>query len=516
VEAPELETDPYLKWVQDALTRQAPTDPRTADELIRLRELAAATEHDIAHSSLGRRRKRAGNRLSSGETMDREWVARWLSFDVDRLVEVDEPLPRPHPPNSVLLDHTTINLAATYIDHGQPPSPLGFLDLANFVNNRVLRDDLLGLGYRLGTGSFQRTMQDEVESPGRIDSAITAATLLSIRRLNSVDPLSTQERDGTAETWSTILGDAAPSTETMFAVPIEDALYYLNAPESRKEGGGDNLTAYLINRLFDTKPPSDPEERRRAVQAANCRALLNLEAARHLDVPYAGGITRLPMKRIMWQRGRQSDAVLSAVTRSDLRTVPILDGEYRKKVNASLAARQRSIVLPVFLAAVLARTNRLSEFYECTDDLRREAEPLRRRLAEIEEAFSSSANGEVKETQKLLTAFQDNSKWLRRTFWDVAPAASAVAGVVLTAATGEPAWLTAMVAMLKAGDTLKTRTWDRLANRVWRRHLWFVTELGGMSDSLVDVTPRLERLWGPHFGERFRERLDRLSALGTL
>jgi len=131
--------------------------------------------------------------------------------------------------------------------------------------------------------------KDEVRPLRRSDTAIIAATLLWIRKLSTTDPLSSQERSETTRTSSTTLGSAAPLLEKMFAVPLEGALYYLNAPESRdRREAGDNVSHFIINRLFDDEADLDPVEITRAVQAANCRSLLNLEAARHYHVPYAG------------------------------------------------------------------------------------------------------------------------------------------------------------------------------------------------------------------------------------
>ena len=314
---PELATDPYLRWIEDSLTTSAPPDLRDTADIKAIQKLVAETRHAIETGSSKPAEGAAGRHRE--ETMDPEWVARWLSFDVDHLVDVEEPSGRQNRKNSVLIDASTIGLAEEYVDRRYPPSPLGLLDLANLVNNRVLRENLVGLGHRLRTRTRFRTMQDGIAALSGRDSVITAAALLSIRRLNGIDPVAAWERKETARTWSAILGAEAPPAEDMFDVPIEDALYYLNAKEAQSPDGADNSTAYIINELFATEPASDPEVRLRAIQAANCRAVLNLEAARHFDLPYAGGLTRLPMKRILWLRGRRSDAVLSAVEPSDNR-----------------------------------------------------------------------------------------------------------------------------------------------------------------------------------------------------
>ena len=192
-----------------------------------------------------------------------------------------------------------------------------------------------------------------------------------------------------------------------------------------------------------------------------------------------------------------------------------LDDRYHRRVADALVANQQTIVLPVFLAAVLSRIDDLGQFYECADELREQAKPLRRRLVAIEQALDSTQPQD--EIRKLLEAFGEDTRLLRRTLWDLTPAASGVTGVVLTAATGQPLWLTAILAALAAGPAMGRQTWDRLANRVWRRDLWFVTELGQVSSELLDATPRLEELWGRHFHPgQFGARLDSLRALRTL
>jgi hypothetical protein len=250
-----------------------------------------------------------------------------------------------------------------------------------------------------------------------------------------------EQRAEVARTWSTILGNKAPSSKNMFEVRFEDALYYFNAIEYRD--GGDNTTPYLINELFAPAPRLRRGEQLDAVQAANCRALLNREAGRRYNIPYAGGITRVPIKRLLWQRGRQGDAMFTAIEKADLGTVRILDHAYQQRVADALIANQQRVVLPVFLAAVLSRIDHLNQFYECAEELRQQAKPLRRRLVAIEQALDSTQP--QREIRKLLTAFGDDSRLLRRTVWEVAPAAAAVTGVVLTAATGQPLWLTATV-----------------------------------------------------------------------
>jgi hypothetical protein len=521
--------DPFLSWVQAAIAAHGPGDPVAHDQLAELRELASEIENEITPlASSNPKEVSPGWFIQGVEAMDPRWLERWLTFDPDQGTGVRQQHPRrPDGHNAALIDNTTINLVAGYVEHQEPPSALGILDLANFVNNLILRDALVALDHPLGTRGRYRRIGEEIRSPGEAiipgdlrpsEKAILGAALLWIRQLARADTDTAIERTEATRTWSTILGNAAPSSKKMFDVRFEDALYYLNAIEYSDSPVGqppDNNTPSLINGLFTRAPHRRRGEQVAAVQAANCRALLNLEAGRRYNIPYAGGITRVPIKRLLWQRGRQGDATLAAIEKSDLGTVRILDDAYQRRVAAALVANQQTIVLPVFLAAVLSRIDHLNQFYECADELREQAKPLRRRLVAIEQALDSTQPQH--EIRKLLAAFGEDTRMLRRTLWDLAPAASAVTGVVLTAATAQPLLMTATLAALAAGPSMRPQTWDRLANRVWRRDLWFVTELGQVSSELVNATPRLEELWGRHFHPgRFGARLDSLRALGTL
>lgn len=238
-------------------------------------------------------RESGGEFIQTVKAVGADWLERWLTIDPDDGRDVGDQRPqRVDGPNSALIDNTTIDLVENYVEHQEPPSALGILDLANFVNNLVLRDNLVALDHRLGTRQAGRSIRQEIERPGRAlipgdlrpsQAAILGGALLWIRQLARADSDSAMERAEVARTWSTILGNKAPSSKNMFEVRFEDALYYLNAIEYRD--GGDNTTPYLINELFAPAPRLRRGEQLDAVQAANCRALLNLEAGRRYNIP---------------------------------------------------------------------------------------------------------------------------------------------------------------------------------------------------------------------------------------
>lgn len=106
--------------------------------------------------------------------MDPQWLARWLSFDPDLGTEVDQHPRQPIGHNAALIDNTTISLVAEHIENERPPNALGLLDLANFVNNLVLRDKLVALHHPLGSRSSGRSIRQEIRPPQRWRAEETA------------------------------------------------------------------------------------------------------------------------------------------------------------------------------------------------------------------------------------------------------------------------------------------------------------------------------------------------------
>ena len=309
-------------------------------------------------------------------------------------------------------------------------------------------------------------------------------------------------RSALADGWKLLVGSSAPPPGKQFGelswfseTAVEDLMFRIYYDERVTKGA--------------------VAARRRAIAQSNQRALFNLELSRILQIPYAGSICRLPVRKYLWEQGRWSDALLSSIPNSDLTSVTILDDAYRKRVAAILPHRESVVVLPVLLAAVLQRIDRLDQFEERLAELRKQAAPLRKRLSQIESGLHG--NRQEKEVKRLLDAFSDDVHVFRRTLSESIPYALAIAGIVLKAATGQPAWLTATLGVLAAPDKLSKRTFVRLRNRVVRRDLWFVTEIGSMASALLKPQSKLEKFWRPQrgvgFGSEFAKRLERISQL---
>jgi hypothetical protein len=510
--------DRVLQELRDLLA----TDARRVAEhaaVARVRELASRMERDTLERVEAQNSNisdESNTRRLDPQLLEQGWFERWLGEDVERKKGRFRDLP----PNTVLVDTTTLSFVQNCVEIGEPPSAVGVVDLGNFVENLILRDRIVALQYGLGSQLAQsrppaatQLMAERATFPGSLDKAVLAGALMWIYQLRSSGRSDAKERRAAVRAWNAILGPLFEPPDSMFAVPPEDALDYLQAYSDSLERSNLSLFSSLIYEQNHVDVPNT--WRQEAVQAINCRSLLNLEASRHLGIPYAAGVARTPMKRLHWVRGRRADAMIAELSDPDLTVRQVLDDAYEKRVEAAFSARQQKTALPVFLAAVLARIDRLDQFFDRVDDLRKQATPLRRRIVEIEQALAGSSR--QLEINRLFAAFNDDSSLLRRTTWDLLPFASAAAGVVLTAATAQPAWLTASLALLKAPGTLHSTTSRRVVNRLWHRDLWFVTKLATTSKELTAAIPKLEQLWGRHYLQTdFADRLNKLRNLETL
>jgi hypothetical protein len=93
----------------------------------------------------------------------------------------------------------------------------------------------------------------------------------------------------------------------------------------------------------------------------------------------------------------------------------------------------------------------------------------------------------------------------------------ATAGAVASAATAQSPWITAAIALIGVGGGISPRRIDAARNRLTRRHLWFITELGGLCRTNHDATPTLQRLWkAPRvqdFDDSFAEQFTTIQRL---
>jgi hypothetical protein len=188
-------------------------------------------------------------------------------------------------------------------------------------------------------------------------------------------------------------------------------------------------------------------------------------------------------------------------------------------VQQALVQHESPIVLPPLLAAVLGSINRLDEFDDRLLEVREKAAPLRRRIGEIEEALRGTDLAVSAKTERqLFAAFATDAKLFSSDLGSMWPTLTTTAGTITSATTGQSPWITGAMALLTAASTVSPQRINAVRDRLTRRHLWFVTELGGWCDSIHDATPQLRRLWRPaagaDFDHAFHEQLERVRRLG--
>lgn len=460
----------------------------------RLKQKARLTRHIdrvVKDYSLPDRQK---SWLSVEETKDaeevNEFVERWRSSVGN---------------NVVLLDETTIGVVEELIQGSRPLTPLGLLDLSTFVNNYVLRDRVMRTGdlgtARINEPPWTSLWSERVPYVKGLSDAVRQSTLTWLDSLRKGRNADQGMRVAVADGWKLLVGSSAPAASKQFG---ELSWFSKTTVEE------------LIERIYHNRiTKGDLSVRHIAIAQSNQRAVFNMELSRLLQIPYAGSICRLPVRKYLWEQGRWADALVSSIPDADITAVTVLDDAYRKRVSGILPTRESAVAVPVLLAAVLQRIDRLNQFEEGLAELRDKAAPLRKRLSELESGLAG--DNQSKEVTRLLAAFGDDVRVFRRTVSELTPLALTVAGIVLKAATGQPAWLTASLAALAAPDKISRRTFVRLWNRVVRRDLWFVTEIGAMSNAVLQSRSKLERLWRPEqgvgFGSEFAKRLERISEL---
>jgi hypothetical protein len=94
-----------------------------------------------------------------------------------------------------------------------------------------------------------------------------------------------------------------------------------------------------------------------------------------------------------------------------------------------------------------------------------------------------------KTERQLFAAFAADAKLFSSDLGSMWPTLTTTAGTITSATTGQSPWITGAMALLTAGSTVSPKRINAVRDRLTRRHLWFVTELGGWCDSIHDATP---------------------------
>lgn len=256
--------------------------------------------------------------------------------------------------------------------------------------------------------------------------------------------------------------------------------------------------------------PHDPQT---LILDNDIRALVYARLAQTLDsmladsensVRYTGGCLRSPM---LLARAKYADMCLQAAPSVE----EWLHGQWRMKYR-SVDCKVR---LPFWVGAILARCRGTrSAIPEEVARCREQAAQLRKRKAELETALRDSREGELKELADAVKGDTDElTKWVDDAVGVVSAGAAVIAeGVLKTHAPLVPTEIVkpaeeAAVMMGGAGWLKK------LALRLFRPHIYFVSTLASDAEVLRDSVVAAARLFGLG-GKVASEPLDFLTRLG--
>jgi hypothetical protein len=412
--------------------------------------------------------------------------------------------------NAALLDETTFYVARRLIRGELPLTPMTVMDLSTYVTAFVLREHVVRNKFRgtrpAGGPTEPTTAVDGVirDASTGSDNALWNARLWE-HRLRSGDPAEAPLADALLDGWRTLLGSATPELSQMF----------LDDPDPKRM-----TVAEVVNGLRldgSMTGAGSTQELTNAVAFSNLRGLYNLEFARDLGVPYAGSVTRLPIRRYLWRQGRLGEALVTAAS-GDLSVSRTLDDAFRKQVREAVVQHEATIVLPPLLAVIVDSIRTLDEFHDRLAELRDQAAAFRSRVTEIEAALKGTGAQRASAERDMFEAFADEARIFSGSLGQKWAPITATVGAVASAATAQSPWITAAIALIGVSGSISPRKIDAARNRLTRRHLWFLTNLGELCRTIHDASPTLRRLWeaprGRAFDDAFADQLAKVQRLG--
>lgn len=139
----------------------------------------------------------------------------------------------------------------------------------------------------------------------------------------------------------------------------------------------------------------DATEMSHCILECNHRSVFNFLVGYFLELPYIPSVARVPFHRFFYDRAK--------VVQHHLASINKIENEHRRMVELYFRPDSSNVTLPFLLAVVLTQINSLSEFFEKLTEVREQAEPLRKRRAEFDEALYA---GDVRAAAQLRSAFQ--------------------------------------------------------------------------------------------------------------
>jgi hypothetical protein len=241
------------------------------------------------------------------------------------------------------------------------------------------------------------------------------------------------------------------------------------------------------------------------ISECSLRGLFNIMVSNFLGLRYMPNSFRLPFQRFLYLRAQSVTVHLQSIR-------PIQDA-YQKVANTYFTPQDANLVLPFFLAAVLAQISSLDEFFEVLSAVRSKATTFRQHRGELDSALQS---GDAIAAKKLYDAIVIDGHQLTKSF-SYAPVAGAAAAILPLLGSNTGILILTAIAGLTAFSQFSAESVERLKNRVLRPQFWFLSELSSVAARLTSAYPKIAELWGKRQNSKsaaeFALKFERLSKL---
>jgi len=443
--------------------------------------------------------------------------------------------------NAVFMDADAIWTAVSLLQSdGAPLTPLALWELASFVDNVVAFDRIyyIAHGKQGFTDEHVNRMLDasvlhgipETRSGVCYDAYARGAReaiteMETLRNPRSGELFGEQGRE-VLKAWKAIIGFKLTRASLFDTEPY--AAWLLAGRPERVKGVGPPTAVPVSSprapqqryrRPTKTAGPRLSALERRAVAGRKVaigdatsfasemtfRSYAQQRMADRLDLPYAPGTVRMPFR----------DYVIGRAPELDDRLFSLLEASDRLKLASRLPAA--GLTLPVCLTVALGKASRPEDLWEGVGKLRKRAKRFRSHRAEIDEALGHRHASS--QAQKIIEAIQSDGLELSSAMSighaavpviALSAGAAAAPGVVAVAGL-----VGGLITLYRVGATQKTRA--AVWNRLFRRQLYFLTDVGAQARELAGSLDSLARVWElPRRPEQQNKFVEGIRAVGTL
>lgn len=386
-------------------------------------------------------------------------------------------------PSSVLLDTTTVQNAELCLSG--MVTPVCLLDLSILCTALICYEKVIvqPTHSRIVTDHAAAFAQLAYSRKTIVDTLwSTCAEILNSNAPNSVSNRAFEDA------WKQVL------KRDEIRINLQATTHHQNSPYE-----WDGIPAgYYAGSLF-SRGRVDVQKMNEFLSVQTMRTLFNDALSGILAVPYLSSSIRAPVTGVLMNRKLQLQPIVDALI--DELAPPASADDCK---SASYAIELQA---PFFLGLVLQESQRPEEILSRIMEYRRRAEPLRKQLAADREAWSGRGGAYVEALVKSMRGFTENQSKVSNT----AVETTATAFTTLVTAT-EPFMQLAglgikLLLLLRPVDRVR-----KLYNRVFKPHIYLLTELSEEAAALRNVESQLKRVFGHAWTAESRQCLSVLAS----